>query len=92
MNKLSMSNFALVDRNFRKMLRKILILTLDRPVQKKKKKHSNELETSLPLHEVLPSHLHLVAVMNERTQSERENFGKLEMNQVLSEETLDCVI
>ena len=51
MNKLSMSNFALVDRNFRKMLRKILILTIDRPVQRKKQ--VNHLETSLPLHEVL---------------------------------------
>ena len=32
---------------------------------------------SLPLTENLPSHLHVAAIMSERTQEEKQNFGKI---------------
>ena len=49
---------------------------------------------SLPLSEALPSHLHLAAVMGERTQLERQTFGKLtlEANQTLTEDKIDWAI
>ena len=49
---------------------------------------------SLPLSESLPSHLHLAAIMGERTQLEKQTFGKLtlEVNQSLTEDKIDWAI
>ena len=49
---------------------------------------------SLPLSENLPSHLHIAAVMGERTQLEKQTFGKLtlEGGQILTESKVDWAI
>ena len=49
---------------------------------------------SLPLSEALPSHLHIAAIMGERTNLERSTFGKLtlEANQQLTEDKIDWAI
>ena len=82
MNKLSQSNFALVDKNFRKM--SFALLTFDsKEVTKKSKKAANATpndSTSLPMAETLPSQLHVAVIMAERTAQEKETFGKVELD------------
>ena len=117
MNKLSQQNFNAVEKHFRKMIRKILVLTLDRPAQSqsqtnqlgygvsyrtKQQKNTanaqndqtNSHVPSLPLSESLPTHLHLAAIMGERTQMEKQTFGKLtlEHGQQLTEDKVDWAV
>lgn len=109
MNKLGGANFALVERNFRKMIRKILVLALDKVPSSgsqqpgfgvshrgRSKKNINNVSVvpTLSLAETLPTHVHLVAIMGERTQLEKQTFGKLsfEHGQTLTEDKVDWAI
>ena len=93
MNKLSASSFALVDRHFRKMIRKVFILTLNSIDKVPNRSKNCDLMTgSLPLNEALPAHLHVAAIMGESTQQDKEMFGKLKLEQALSEDNIDLVI
>lgn len=96
------------------MIRKILVLTLDRAqaghsttnqlgygvsLRTKQKAGANQNDQgstvpSLPLSENLPTHLHLAAIMGERTQLEKQTFGKfaLEHGQSLTENKVDWAI
>ena len=57
-------------------------------------KSNNTPAPSLPLSEQLPTHLHLAAVMGERTNLERQTFGKLTLDagQFLTEDKVDWAI
>ena len=107
-NKIGAQNFSLVEKHFRKIIRKVFVLTLDKNLNAgphanhlgfgvsyaRSKTAANSALPSLPLSEALPSHLHLAAVMGERTQFEKETFGKLtlESGQSLTEDKVDWAI
>eukprot|EP00347_Sterkiella_histriomuscorum_P021277 403334569 len=67
-------NFSQIDKHLRKMIRKTLILTVDLRPQYQQEQAKNTLI------ENFPSYLHLAAIMNERTQEERETFGKVKLS------------
>ena len=122
MNKIGAQNFSTVEKHFRKMIRKIMVLSLDKPsaagstsnaqtshqlgygVSYRSRQHQNtalnnsnqtsQTTSSLPLSENLPSHLHLAAVMGERTAIEKQTFGKLTLDsgQTLTESKIDWLI
>lgn len=64
------------------------------------KKEIENAQSASILKEKFPSYLHLAQIMNERTQEERETFGKVNLNerfkgkgnQFLSEEKIDQLI
>ena len=109
LNKMAVQNFNLIEKHYRKMIRKIFVLTFDKaPLQsqhigfgiygtrasRKEKESKTDQAPSLPLSENLPSHLHLAAIMGERTQEEKQSFGKIELEsgQSLTEDRIDWVI
>lgn len=61
------------------MIRKTLLLTIDNQPQQQK-----EANQSSFLAEKFPSYLHLAAIMNERTQEEKESFGDVKLKDLKS--------
>ena len=110
LNKMAPPHFALIEKHYKKMVRKIFGLTFDKAPQqsqhigfgiyggrgasKKTQEAKGAQAPSLPLSECLPSHLHCAAIMGERTQEERQTFGKiqLEAGSSLAEDKIDWVI
>ena len=104
LNKFSPQNFQLIEKHFKKMVRKIFVLTFDRAPQnnqhmgfgiygsKAKADSRTEQAPSLPLTENLPSHLHVAAIMSERTAEEKQSFGQMSIDAGLTEDKLDWVI
>ena len=74
--KLCKDTLHLVDKYTQKMVKKLLLLTLDSSQQsgRKLKPEPDALMVSN-----VPSHMHVADIMNERTQEEKENFGRVNM-------------
>lgn len=79
-----------IEKHVKKMVRKCLMLTVDPLPQK----------TSGALSGNLPSHLHVASIMNERTDEERQTFGKVRLSELkrvrsdgyFTEEVIDSLI
>lgn len=83
MNKTSFIGFeegaAVVEKHLRKMIRKCLMLTIDAQTSTQKANSQTLLASRLP------SHLHVASIMNEKTNEEKQTFGKVnftEMKQI----------
>ena len=68
----------------KKMVRKILLFTVDdeRKTQSNKKVPSDSLIVAHA-----PSYMHVASIMNERTQDEKENFGRVNLGPPVEDET-----
>ncbi|CDW78606.1 UNKNOWN [Stylonychia lemnae] len=88
-------NYQSIDKHLRKMIRKTLLLTLD-PIPQQQKEQVQSV-----LQENYPSYLHLASIMNERTQDEKDTFGKVKLSEIkvgrhnsqfFTEEKVDALI
>lgn len=62
-----------VDKHFKKMIRKCLMLTVEQP---------NALKANNILAARLPSNLHVASIMNEKTNDEKQMFGKVNLSEM----------